>query len=241
MPKPRHHTLQGICQDLCVNYQQVVEVLRRIRAVCLEENGKVITQEAGTFFCRSVRGRSGVLNGVPWTSESFIELGLKGERVIGEHVPEETSLSFESVVLRNGVGFTNFEGLPFPDVDPFYTELRFADGGEVTFIATDADGSVVAESMPVEITRVPFVGETEDFVEGFNNVQIQLTDRVDNTGPPFGLGVISIGGQLIARGDLLDIEPQEAIALESTPSFDDLFFELRQIGYQIQFIFGTAN
>ena len=241
MPKPRHHTLQGICQDLCVNYQQVVEVLRRIRAVCLEENGKVITQEAGTFFCRTVRGRSGVLNGVPWTSESFIELGLKGERVFEDHAPEEPQLSFESVVLRNGVGFTNFEGLPFSDVDPFYTELGFADGGQVLFTARGADGEVIAQSVPDEITRVPFNDETGELVEGFNNVQISLTPRVDNTGPPPGLDVISIGGELIARDDLLTIEPQEAIPLESTPSFDDLFFELRQIGYQIQFVFGTAS
>ena len=241
MPKPRHHTLQGICQDLCVNYQQVVEVLRRIRAVCLEENGKVITQEAGTFFCRTVRGRSGVLNGVPWTSEPFIELGLKGERVLGEHAPEETSLSFESVVLRNSVGFTNFEGLPFSNVDPFYTELNFAVGGEVMFKARNADGVVVAESVPEEITRVPFNDETGQLVEGFNNVQISLIPRIDNTGPPVGLGVISIGGVVIARDDLLFIEPQETIALSSTPSFDDLFFELRQIGYQIQFVFGTAS
>ena len=80
MVKPRHHTLQGICQDVCVNYQQVVEVHRRIREVVLEENGKVITQNLGTFFCRDVKPRSGVLNGQGWTSDGFFEVGLKGER-----------------------------------------------------------------------------------------------------------------------------------------------------------------
>ena len=113
MSRPPHHTLQGICQDVCVNYQQVVEVLRRIRQVCLEENGTVITQEAGTFFCRSVKGRSGVLNGKPWTSDSFIELGLKGERSNSVHAIDSPPVATQVLVNRVvipllGVGAAQF-------------------------------------------------------------------------------------------------------------------------------------
>lgn len=241
MTKPRHHTLQGICQDVCVSYKSVVEVHRRIREVVLRENGKVITQNLGTFFCRDVKARSGVLNGTEWTSEPYIEVGLKGERSDGVHVDPEPVLSFESVVLRNGVGFTNFEGLPSFGRDPFYTELVFEDDGQVRLIARDASGEIEAESVPDEISRLPFEGDSSELVEGYNRVAISLTPRIDNQGPPVGLGAISVGGEVIGRGDLLNIDPQPVIPLESTPAFDDLFFELRQIGYQIQFVFGTSS
>lgn len=241
MTKPRHHTLQGICQDVCVSYKSVVEVHRRIREVVLRENGKVITQNLGTFFCRDVKARSGVLNGTEWTSEPYIEVGLKGERSDGVHVDPRTVLSFESVVLRSGVGFTNFEGLPIVNRDPFYTELVFDDNGQAKFIARDAADEIDAEFVANEVTRVPFNGEIDELVEGYNNVVISLLPRIDNIGPPAGLGVISIGGQVIGIGDSVTVDPQQIISLASTPAFDDLFFELRQISYQISFVFGTAE
>lgn len=241
MVKPRHHTLQGICQDVCVSYRSVVEVHRRIREVILKENGKVITQNLGTFFCRDVKARSGVLNGTEWTSEPYIEVGLKGERSDGVHVDIEPALSFESVVLRNGVGFTNFEGLPVFERDPFYTELVFGDDGEATFFARDAGDAIVAESVASEVTRIPFDGDVEGLVEGYNNVELSLTNRFDNTGPPVGLGVIAVGGEIIGIGDSIVLDPLELISLASTPAFDSLFFQLREIGYQITFVFGTMD
>ena len=240
MKRPRHHTLQGICQDVCVNYQQVVEVLRRIRQVCLEENGTVITQDAGTFFCRNVQGRSGVLNGRPWTSKSFIELGLKGERIEGgEHV-ETSELLFERIVVRAGVGFTNFEDLPNRPDDTFFSELNFLPGGVVGLVSRDGMGNVNNDFTAVEISRQVVVDGVDDFVEGYNDIEISLTRRIDGNGPPNGLGAISIGGDILSIDGVLKVEPVESLALQSTPEFDSLFFESREIGYQVEFILGTV-
>lgn len=241
MAKLRHHTLQGICQDVCVNYQQVVEVHRRIREVVLKENGKVITQNLGTFFCRSVKSRSGVLNGTDWTSEPYIEVGLKGERSNELHVDPEPVLSFERVVLRTGVGFTNFENLPDTGVGPFFTELSFNAGGEVKLVARDDLGEVVNESIPLVVSRVPFEGPTDQLVEGYNNIEVSLTRRFDGSGPPVGLGVISVGGQVLDINSSISVDPTQSIPLASTPEFDSLFFQLRQIGYQFVFVFGSED
>ena len=150
-------------------------------------------------------------------------------------------MTFESVVLRNGVGFTNFEGLPVVERDPFYTELVFGNDGEATFVARDAEDAIVAESVASEVTRTPFGGDVEGLVEGYNNVELSLTNRFDNTGPPAGLGVIAVGGQVIAIGDSITLDPLQLISLASTPAFDSLFFQLREIGYQITFVFGSFN
>ena len=224
MAKPRHHTLQGICQDLCVNYQQVVEVLRRIRAVCLEENGKVITQEAGTFFCRNVSGRSGVLNGVPWTSDPFIELGLKGERSDKVHSPGGPPLASrireERIVIPLIVP-TSTTGLEFASPP---TSFEILDNLEFRF----EQAQVLA---PVEtIQRTGFVvGERGADGEpvGMSNVEVTLgvrfgepSDRPEEIagGPYFSVdGNELTTGQSFSLGSTTGVYP-----IETLPNFDAL-------------------
>ena len=130
MVKPRHHTLQGICQDVCVNYQQVVEVHRRIRDVVLKENGKVITHNLGTFFCRDQSPRSGVLNGQAWSTEGFFEVGLKGERAerSGSH-NEPTATRTTVRLFTQGLGDSVLSDLL--DTFPGYESIDFREDGTI--------------------------------------------------------------------------------------------------------------
>jgi len=219
MVKPRHHTLQGICQDVCVNYQQVVEVHRRIREVVLKENGKVITQSLGTFFCRDVGPRSGVLNGAAWSTDGFFEVGLKGERTDRTELhdrPEAERLTF---LLSSG----SF-------VDSVFSDL-FSPRPIVLFDFTEGvpvmvnRGSLFQPRMAlddadvIDRSGVP----VDDLVDGFNDVKIEILES-DNVGL-FRFeslrdadALLVVGGERIAMGGELVLDVSAPIQVNVDPS-----------------------
>ena len=238
MNRPRHHTLQGICQDVCVNYQQVVEVLRRIRQVCLEENGTVITQDAGTFFCRNVQGRSGVLNGKPWTSESFIELGLKGERIVGEHVDPPRTAERVSFTLNSGfIGDSVFGNLFGGTFFPF---LDFSDEDSTIFGLTRIDAA-----LPIPIDQ-QFADRNSvdagDLQAGFNDVEISL-ELADNKASFFleslttAESIFQVNDTPLAIGDMVSVDVNELVRIVIDPAFFDLRPMPNNFDYRISYTF----
>ena len=234
MAKPRHHTLQGICQDLCVNYQQVVEVLRRIRAVCLEENGKVITQEAGTFFCRNVSGRSGVLNGVPWTSEPFIELGLKGERSNGVHPENDPPLASNLAMQRVFIPLHRLS--PQQTSDTPAASFTIRPDGVFTFDDVNPDTGVVTT-----LERTPFTITSNDPIEpapvGISSVMVRLSvsivDSLQQSAFTAGGPYFEINGTPLSLGESFALGAVEGTySIEPLPDFN--LFELGQIRYTLE-------
>ena len=218
MTKPRHHTLQGICQDVCVNYQQVVEVHRRIRDVVLTENGKVITHNLGTFFCRDVRPRVGVLNGMPWSTEGFFEVGLSGERTErgGSHsdaraervsfVVTSGQLSFESV-LADLFG-------PFPTVEWDFTQGlpvlgRNGRGSNEQFVVDlgEFDSSTVSAS---------------GLNNGFHDVTFEVAERDNIDGFRFE-SLVEAEALLVVNGDRIGMSQSTTVGVFSpvTVEIDD--------------------
>ena len=219
MNRPRHHTLQGICQDVCVNYQQVVEVHRRIRDVVLKENGTVITHEIGTFFCRDVKPRSGVLNGVPWESEGFFEVGLRGERSVrsdSHSVPEVERVTF---LLESG-GFVDSVLNDLFSPRPVVL-LDFTNGMPV--IVTR--GSLFQPSLPIDETDIIERSNVpaEGLDEGFNNVQIEILES-DNSGLfrfeslRDAEALLVVGGERIAMGGSFLLDISSPVPLSIDPS-----------------------
>lgn len=229
MTKPRHHTLQGICQDVCVDYQQVVEVHRRIRDVVLEENGKVITQSLGTFFCRDVKPRSGVLNGKPWSSQGFFEVGLSGSRSErdGSHSP--TTAERVTFLLESGTF-----------VDSVLTDLLFGQHialfdftqGNRVMISV---GSVFGTPAPISDTLIVDRSDVsvQGLVAGFNDVEISILESDNKDLFNFeslrdSEALLVIGGQRVAMGQTVSLNvesplvsniDQSAIASRPQPNF----------------------
>lgn len=206
--KPRHHTLQGICQDVCVSYQQVVEVHRRIREVVLSENGKVITQNLGTFFCRDVRPRVGVLNGTPWSTDGFFEVGLKGERT--ERTDAHDVGTVERVSFSVGTG--NLAPGLLGDLfsTPGIERLDFQDDGVI--VATRFSGPPLPLG-PRFRTETQMVS-AERLSPGFNDVTLEIRPDDQNNDFPFlvldrlqGLGpVMIVNGVPVGLGDVIDLD-----------------------------------
>ena len=234
MAKPRHHTLQGICQDVCVNYQQVVEVHRRIRDVVLLENGKVITQNLGTFFCRSVKSRSGVLNGVEWTSEPFIEVGLKGERSDELHAIEQPQLTNNLAMQRVVIPLHRLSPQQTSDVPA--TSFTIRDDGVFTFDDVNPDSGVVTT-----LERTPFTLTSNDPIEpspvGISNVMVMLTVTISNSfqqsaftagGPYF-----AIDGTPLSLGESFALDGVEGTySIEPLPDFN--LFDVGEIRYGLE-------
>lgn len=225
MAKPRHHTLQGICQDVCVNYQQVVEVHRRIRDVVLQENGKVITQNLGTFFCRSVKSRSGVLNGTDWTSEPYIEVGLKGERSEGQHAIEEPPVASRIIEERIVIPLTlptSTDGLHFAEPPNSFSILE-----SLEFVYEEAQ--VNADPVTVQRTGQQTGSRNADGEPvGMSNVEITLGVRF---GTVFEEPATTAGGPYIAvDGVPLNLGQSFRLgattgtySIETLPDFDTLY------------------
>ena len=214
MVKPRHHTLQGICQDVCVNYQQVVEVHRRIREVVLEENGKVITQNLGTFFCRDVKPRSGVLNNVPWDSDGFFEVGLKGERSErdGSHsvgTAERVSFALPTGNLSGSLfgalfGVVPFRLLEFSQDDNSIIGTPFSNNQPVR---------VVDQNNPDRST-VPLDG----LRQGFSNVVFEIRES-DNSANQFfeqlsdSEALLLVNGERVAMGGSVGVDVRDPVVI----------------------------
>jgi len=234
--KPRHHTLQGICQDVCVNYQSVTEVLRRIAEVCLEENGTVITQEVGTFFCRSVQARTGVLNDTPWTSRAFLEVGVRGKREYDEPIHRST---FSSTRISFNWGSPRITDSVLSDAlgSVFWETMRFRDDGHI--FRTNHGGDEIPSSFDQNINR------SEEIVEGreeagvseatvsllledqstfFNANLIQTIERI---GP-----LIAINGTPLGIGTVVPLHPSELNTLSFIPHGDEV---LRVSGHNLRF------
>ena len=212
MVKPRHHTLQGICQDVCVNYQQVVEVHRRIREVVLEENGKVITQNLGTFFCRDVKPRSGVLNGQPWNSDGFFEVGLKGERSErdGSHnvgTVERISFAVPSGFLGDSLFGDLFGGRPFRSIE------FSADSNEIvgTTIGINPSMRILDQANPDRSSA-----DAEGLSDGFNDVVFEIRES-DNSGSLFfeqlsnAEALLVVNGSRVAMGGSTDVDVSDPV------------------------------
>lgn len=237
--KPRHHTLQGICQDVCVNYQSVVEVHRRIRDVVLQENGKVITQNLGTFFCRDVQPRTGVLNGNEWSSEGYFEVGLKGERterVEGLHNPELTGTSV-SMTIPHGAslpGVTSNPVLPF-------NALEFV--GDRSVFGLRSGTSERQLLLPTVLDTVERV-DSADLVEGFNNVVISIDQDLGTTQVQVNNELQSIGdlmtvqGTPLRRGDSIPVEVESPVQISfPTELIESIFNGVTFFRFRLQYVF----
>lgn len=242
MVKPRHHTLQGICQDVCVDYQQVVEVHRRIRDVVLMENGKVITQSLGTFFCRDVKPRSGVLNGKPWSSEGFFEVGLSGER--SERNGSHTPPTAERVTFRLGSGgfvdsVLNDLFSPRPIV-----QFDFTQGLPVIVLlgSSFALPNPIDDTMIIDRSRVP----VEGLVAGFNDVEVSILEednenlfRFDSLRDAEALLVI--GGHRVAMGETVSLDVSEPVMSNIDQTAIDFRPQANGFAYRLSYTFIEGN
>ena len=85
--KPEHHKLRRICDEVCVPYGQVTEVLKRIAERVLTENAKITTESVGTFYCKQAKGRSYKINGESVEKPDRISIGLMSNKYqVGEEV-----------------------------------------------------------------------------------------------------------------------------------------------------------
>ena len=82
--KPESHKLANIARSVGVNPGAVYEIFRRIRIAVMEEGGKVITHELGTFYRSEQSETRKVLNGqeyiVPARTRLFVT-GVTGPPV----------------------------------------------------------------------------------------------------------------------------------------------------------------
>ena len=214
MVKPRHHTLQGICQDVCVSYRSVVEVHRRIREVVLEENGKVITQNLGTFFCRDVKPRSGVLNGAVWNSDGFFEVGLKGERSdrTGAHNPataERVSFAVPSGFLGDSIFGDLFGARPLRSIE-------FADDRNEIVGTSIGINPAVRVLDQVNASRSNITAE--NLSEGFNDVVFEIRES-DNSGNQLfeqlsnAEALLVVNGVRVAMGGSTDVDVSDVVEI----------------------------
>lgn len=213
MIKPRHHTLQGICQDVCVNYQQVVEVHRRIRDVVLSENGKVITQNLGTFFCRDVKPRVGVLNGTPWSTDGFFEVGLKGERSERNDAHDVRMIERVSFAVSTG----NLGDSLLSDLfsTPGIRTLDFQDDSTIVATRFSGDPNLLGPRFRTETTEVA----VDDLLPGFNNVTFEINPDDQDNDFPFlirdrleGLGpVMIVDGVPVGLGDRINLDVSKPV------------------------------
>ena len=198
MVKPRHHTLQGICQDVCVSYRSVVEVHRRIREVVLKENGKVITQNLGTFFCRDVQPRTGVLNGIPWATDGFFEVGLKGERSErGQHVEPEPNLAVRLArfnPLIAGRSNNNDQGVRI-GASPFDGVASIsAVGGQLSYFVVDDGGNQVDGLLSIDEESSFGAQAEQDFPNGAGSVLISLVSGGPLGAAPSDVPLVVVNG-----------------------------------------------
>lgn len=215
MNKPRHHTLQGICQDVCVSYQQVVEVHRRIRDVVLSENGKVITQNLGTFFCRDVRPRVGVLNGTPWSTDGFFEVGLKGERTERSEAHDVGDVERVSFVI--GSGFLGDGVLGDLLANRPLASLEFQDTGIIVGTRRPNPPLPIGQDFSLVTEQV----SAEGLVAGFNNVTFEITEEDNPTVFPLdNLLRLQLAGQVllvngvgVGLGESIDVDVSEVLEI----------------------------
>lgn len=214
--KPRHHTLQGICQDVCVSYQSVVEVHRRIRDVVLQENGKVITQNLGTFFCRDVKPRVGVLNGVPWNADGFFEVGLKGER--SERTDSHDIGTVQRVSFSVGTGNLGDSLLGDLFSTPGIASLDFQDDSTIVATRFSGDPLPLGPRFRTEFQDVAADGLTQ----GFNDVTLEIRpddqnndfpflilDRLEQLGP-----VMLVDGMPVGLGDIISLDVSKPVVFD---------------------------
>ena len=242
MDKPRHHTLQGICQDVCVSYRSVVEVHRRIREVVLRENGKVITQNLGTFFCRDVQPRTGVLNGVAWSSDGFFEVGLKGER--SERTDAHDEPDVERVSFTIGSGFLG---------DSVFGDL-FSQRGFRLFEFDQESGTIMGTRLGIDVDPEPVGEENADrenvsiqgLVAGFNNVVFEVRES-DNVGVINGQlladaeALIVVNGTRIGLNESAVIDVSGPVEFSIDSSFFDIFRHPSGFAYRLSYTFVNPN
>ncbi len=101
--KPEHHKLRKICDEVCVPYGQVTEVLKRIADRVLNENAKITTESVGTFYCKQAKGRTYKLKGNSVTKPDRISVGLMGNKIesqIHEIAEEEDDAEIFEIDFR---------------------------------------------------------------------------------------------------------------------------------------------
>lgn len=238
MPKPRHHTLQGICQDVCVNYQQVVEVHRRIRQVVLEENAKVITHNIGTFFCRDVRPRVGVLNGTPWSTEGFFEVGLSGERTERGEAHNDARGERVSFTTTSGVLFDSVLADLF---GPFgYSELDFTQGLPVLGRLRNPNNP----PLPIDLGIDPLITSVSanDLDNGFHDVVFEVLDsdnldnrRLDTLAEVESLLIVN--GEPIGLGNSITVDTLAPVQVSVSQAILDSPSRPSQFRYRISYTF----
>ena len=243
MVKPRHHTLQGICQDVCVSYQSVVEVHRRIREVVLSENGKVITHNLGTFFCRDVKPRGGMLNGVAWTTDGFFEVGLKGERT------ERSDAHDVGTVTR--VSFSVGTG----NLAPGLLGDLFSTPG-IASLDFQEDSSIVATRFlgPPNLLGPRFRTSTievsaEGLSPGFNNVELEIRADDNNNDFPFlvvdrlePLGpVMIVDGMPLGLGDRVELDVSKPVIFDYQVDGLDLSRRPSSWAFRLSYTFFDQN
>ena len=238
MAKPRHHTLQGICQDVCVNYQQVVEVHRRIREVVLSDGGKVITHNLGTFFCRDVRPRVGVLNGRPWSTEGFFEVGLSGERTERGDAHNDPRGERISFTTTSGVLFDSVLSDLF---GPFgYTELDFTQGLPVLGRLRNPNDP----PLPIDTGIDPLITSVavNDLENGFHDVVFEVleSDNIDNRRIETLASVESllvVNGEHLALGGSTTVNTLVPVTVSVSPAILSSPTRPNEFRYRISYTF----
>ena len=238
MPKPRHHTLQGICQDVCVNYQQVVEVHRRIREVVLEENAKVITHNIGTFFCRDVRPRVGVLNGTPWSTEGFFEVGLSGERTERGESHNEARAERVSFVTTSGTLLMSVLADLF---GPFgYVEYDFTQGLPVLGRLRGFDSPTLPIDTGIDLLQTTVSASGLD--NGFHDVVFEILED-DNLGN-FRLesliaseSLLDVNGEPLAMGGSITVNTIAPVQVSISQAIRDFVPRPNDFNYRVSYTY----
>lgn len=238
MAKPRHHTLQGICQDVCVNYQQVVEVHRRIREVVLSEDGKVITHNLGTFFCRDVRPRVGVLNGRPWSTDGFFEVGLSGERTERGDSHNEARAQRVSFVTTSGTLSNDVSADLF---GPFgYAELDFTQGLPILGRLRNLNAVPLPIDMGIDPDRQSV--SANDLDNGFHDVVFEILEGDNFENFRFeslvsSESLLEINGEPLAMGGMISVDPLIPVQVSISQAIRDFVPRPNIFNYRISYTF----